>query len=148
MKKQKHFTKGFTVFEFVVALSIIGLIAFVSVPNFSRWIASYRLEKDSRGMSSELVLARARAITEGRDISLRIDTGSGYSASYVISPGGQPRHMSKSVTISEIVGDNPIIFNSRGMVLSETTVQFVNARGMTASVKVNPAGRVKFTRGS
>lgn len=135
---------GLTLMETMIIASIIAIFAMISAPNISQWISSYRLSSTAKKIGSEMQLARAKAVTERRNMDFSIVTGTGYSATYQYTPGGQIKHVSSSVTISGVTGDNPIIFNSRGMASNDTYVNLINNRGMTKSVHVNIAGRVKI----
>ena len=134
---------GLTLVETLIITAIIAIVALISVPNISNWISSYRLTRDTQNLSSEMAIARARAVSERTSISFSIVTGSGYAATYQYTPDGQLNHCARSITISSVSGDNPIIFNSRGMASNDTTVNFANEKGKTKSVNVNVAGRIK-----
>ncbi len=133
---------GFTLMEAVIIVAIIALVAMISVPNISGWISSHRLSSVAQQIASELLLARAKGVSERSNINFTIVTGTGYYATYQHTPGGEIKHVSQSVTISGVSGDNPIIFNSRGMASNDTTISLLNEKGMTKSVNVNVAGRV------
>lgn len=138
---------GFTLVELLVVLVIIGVILVISVAAFGEWIDTYRLNRDAKALASEMTMARFRAVSSRQDISFTINIGTGYAASYQFSPGGQLKHLSGSITISSISGDNPVVFNSRGMASNDTTITLVNDSGTTSTVNVNIAGLVEFTRG-
>lgn len=144
LKIKKKFIKehGLTLIETLIITAIIALITLISIPSISSWIASYRLSKDTQNIASEMMIARARAVSERTNISLTIATGSGYAATYQFTPGGQLKHCTRSITINSVAGDNPIIFNSRGMASNATTINLANERGSTKSIDVNVAGRI------
>ncbi len=139
--------RGFTLVELVVVLTFIGLIAMICFVSFSEWIDTYRLSRDANAVASEMAMARFRAVSARQDISFTISGGTGYVATYRFAPGGQLKHLTYSVTISSISGDNPIVFNSRGMASGDTTVTLVNDSGTTFTVNVNIVGLVEVTEG-
>jgi len=142
MMRKTRREEGFTLAEALIITAIIALITLISIPSITLWVSSYRLTRDTRNIASELVIARARAVSQRTNISFAIVTGTGYAATYQFTPDGQLKHCARSVTINSISGDNPIIFNSRGMASNVTTINLVNERGKTKSININVAGRV------
>jgi len=128
--------------EVMIIVAIMAILTMVSVPNISRWISSHRLSSTAQQIASEMQLARAKAVSERQNINFAIVTGMGFYATYQYSPGGQLKHCTHSVTISGVSGDNPIVFNSRGMASNDTNISLINEKGMTKAVNVNVAGRV------
>jgi prepilin-type N-terminal cleavage/methylation domain-containing protein len=143
----RRFNQGFSLVEFLVVLTIIGVVAAISIAAFNEWIDTYRLNRDAKVLASEMTMARFRAVSARQDISFTISSGSGYVASYRFSPGGLEKHLSRSVTLSAVIGDNPVVFNSRGMASNDTTITLINDSGTTSTVNVNIVGLVQFTRG-
>ena len=133
---------GVTLMEIMIIVAIMAILTMVSVPNISRWISSHRLSSTAQQIASEMQLARAKAVSERQNINFAIVTGMGFYATYQYSPGGQLKHCTHSVTISGVSGDNPIVFNSRGMASNDTNISLINEKGMTKAVNVNVAGRV------
>jgi prepilin-type N-terminal cleavage/methylation domain-containing protein len=66
--KQGQSTQGgFTLVELAVALSVLGVLAMVSVPAITRYIQDYRLDGASSNLIGELRLCRHRAVAEGNN---------------------------------------------------------------------------------
>ena len=141
MKRMRN-DAGVTLMEIMIIVAIMAILTMVSVPNISRWISSHRLSSTAQQIASEMQLARAKAVSERQNINFAIVTGMGFYATYQYSPGGQLKHCTHSVTISGVSGDNPIVFNSRGMASNDTNISLINEKGMTKAVNVNVAGRV------
>lgn len=133
---------GVTIMEIMIIVAIVAILTMVSVPNISRWISSQRLSSTAEKIASEMQIARAKAVSERQSINFSIGTGTGFYATYQYSPGGMLKHCTQSVTISGVSGDNPIVFNSRGMASNDTNISLINEKGMTKAVNVNVAGRV------
>ncbi len=70
-------SRGFTLIELAVVLSLIGMIFLVVFPNLTGLLSGRRLMGFSREMAGALDYARARAVIEGRPLTFRIDRGEG-----------------------------------------------------------------------
>ncbi len=58
-------TKGFTLIELVIVLTIVGIIAAMAVPSFTTVIANNRLAATSNDLIGLLNYARAEAVKQG-----------------------------------------------------------------------------------
>jgi len=64
---------GFTLFEMLAVLAILGLVAALAIPALRRPPDSLRLEAATRSLASALRLSRAQAITRNTDVVLTVD---------------------------------------------------------------------------
>jgi general secretion pathway protein H len=64
---------GFTLFEMLVVLAIIGLVVALALPNLRRPPDNLRLEAATRTVASALRLSRSQAIVRNADVVLTID---------------------------------------------------------------------------
>lgn len=64
---------GFTLFELLVVLAILGLILTLAMPLLDRSVPSLRLKADARIVAAALSQARATAIGHNREVLLLID---------------------------------------------------------------------------
>ena len=60
--KERSASYGFTLVETLIAISILGILALIAIPNFLNWIPHYRLKWGAREVYSNLQLARLRAV--------------------------------------------------------------------------------------
>jgi len=74
MKNTSRKNRGFTLVELMVSISIIGLIAVLSVPGFSRFLQSWKLMGDADRFASTLRMARAAAVTKNISVVFTFDT--------------------------------------------------------------------------
>ena len=67
--------RGFTLFELLVVLAVMGLIATLAVPRFGQAGPGAVLDRTTRGLVADLREARSRAIVENRSVAFVADPG-------------------------------------------------------------------------
>ena len=67
---------GFTIFEVLVVLAIIGITAAIVVPRFD--LMSVRVNATSRSVASFLAAAQQRAILAQRNVLVTFDSAGGF----------------------------------------------------------------------
>ncbi len=60
-----NFKRGFTLIELVVVIAIVGIMAAIAIPYFSKMIADQRLRSAAQTLVSDLTYMRSEAITQG-----------------------------------------------------------------------------------
>lgn len=61
-------TKGFTLVEVMIVITIIGIIAAIAVPNFITWLANNQLRDASQDLLSNVQHAKFEAIKRNRNV--------------------------------------------------------------------------------
>lgn len=69
-------TDGFTLLELILVISILGILATISVPAFSNFLRDFRLQSYTNKVHSALNNARFTSIAENRAVRVRIQMGS------------------------------------------------------------------------
>lgn len=64
---------GFTLFEMIVALAVLAVMAAVAVPNYLSWLPDIRLRDAAGDIRSDIQLARQKAIRENGSVALLFD---------------------------------------------------------------------------
>ena len=66
---------GFTLLEMMIVLIIGGVLTAIAIPAFSKWAPKYRVNGAARQVFSEMMAARAKAISESNNYVISFDTG-------------------------------------------------------------------------
>jgi Tfp pilus assembly protein FimT len=151
----------------MIAVAIIGILAAITAPNFSRLSASLRMNAAARDISSTLQLARIKAIAQNTSVRIDFDSGAHTYQLEVRDPAtlvwnaiknGDCSHPMKDpvtqlytlcalpqgVTFEDVTG-NPITFQpGRGSTLpgNNGTIKLQNIQGKKTDVVVAQTGRV------
>ncbi len=74
MNKTKRNIRGFTLVELMITISVFGLIAILSVPNYNRFMMGWRLNGETQQLASSLRAARSTAVMKNIDVVFSFDT--------------------------------------------------------------------------
>ncbi len=64
--------EGFTLFELLIVLVMIGFMAGIAVPSMSKFIAALEFKKQVGEIMAELRFVRLKAVVSGRKIKIRV----------------------------------------------------------------------------
>lgn len=73
MNKIRRKVRGFTLTELMIAITIFGLIAVLSVPNYKRFMMGWRLNGETQQLASALRTARSTAVMKNIDVVFSFD---------------------------------------------------------------------------
>lgn len=155
--------KGFTLTEVVVTLSILGIMAAISVPSYFSWLPRHRLQTSARQIYDDLNLAKIQAV---KDNSVAVAIFNPATNKYTIFldasvplnwalDGGetvirQNATLENGVTITGTTFTaNTVGFNNRGLSLglpaaAPYQVRLSNPAGLLMGVDVNTAGGISI----
>jgi Tfp pilus assembly protein FimT len=162
---------GFTFFELTIVLSLMLIVAVISIPSLRRTLEAYRGSSASRGIAGQLALARMRAASDATRTKLSIDTTNNtyirqvYNKTSLLweTEGDGPQYLDKNVSFgfgsittaaggqSSIAQTTDIYFNSRGipirpsdgMPIGDNVIYLDNNAGTYYAVSVNITGQIR-----
>ncbi|UCF95142.1 MAG: GspH/FimT family pseudopilin [Desulfobacterales bacterium] len=153
---------GFTLWEALVVLAIIGVMSLTALPNVLNWQSEAKLRVASDNLRGDLELAKVRAIQENSYVAIQlsrkaykvfVDNGAHPG---MIDPGEsllKYRQLPAGVTIDleattfdgdAIVG-RKTRFSGRGTARNGTAV-LVNSQGIRRKVVISQLGRIRVER--
>lgn len=154
--------EGYSTLELMVALGIVGILAFLGVTNFASQLPHYNLAGASRQFISDLRFIRQRAITEGVPKNIQFypeiqsyrlsPTETRALPSYVrfgVKEGTPHLPGASSLPADGVSFDhNKVTFQPNGTVDLGGTIYLTNTpqSGETEAISVNITGRVKIYR--
>jgi type IV fimbrial biogenesis protein FimT len=146
---------GFTVFELTIVLAILGIVASIAVPSFSRWRGEAKMRSAVNILRGDLEMAKSRAVRENNFVAVSFVAATGYlvfiddgagggtAGDYVHDSGEQllinrqlPAGVSIDLANTTFTG-NQTGFNGRGRIRNLGVVTLVNSSGAEREIDVN-----------
>lgn len=138
---------GFTLTELMIAISLLGLIAILALPNYNRFIQSWRLKGETQQFASSLRSARSAAIMKNIDVIFTFDidsntysyfedsnrdgnhdVGEYLSANYALPP---------CITITAYtLSSSTLTFGSKGNTRESGTITLRNLENNTMNIRI------------
>jgi Tfp pilus assembly protein FimT len=139
--------RGFTLFEAVIVLSLLGMIVYLGSDSLLTLIPKYKLESAMWDIRSTLNAARYMAVFECTSVRVRFTEGQWEMEKYDNAHGAWISCRKRSVDGVRIEANNAPLFTAQGTVSGLATILIANRWG-TYKITMAISGRIKTTRQS
>jgi len=145
----KNRLQGFQLIQLIMVCAIIGIMAVVSVPFFTKYRPDAQLTSVAKQLASDLRYAQQKTVSEQQIYYIEI---SPLAKEYSIIKTADPGETIKTVSIGQDINfynisdftDNKIIFNSYGAVSESGEIVLSNLEEHTITVQVKPSGYIRL----
>jgi type IV fimbrial biogenesis protein FimT len=165
MTSRSAMTRGFTVLELMVVLVILGIVTFIALPSYNRWIANTQVRTAAESIQNGMRLASLEAVRRNaqvdfvltNDLSLTpASTPNAAGGSWVVRvPGATPElvdskaaaEASRTVVVASLAGT--VSFSGLGRLTTGSAlacIRFTNPPNADRPliVTVTPGGAVRM----
>ena len=151
---------GFTLYEMMVVIAIIGVLAAITMPSFLSWLTAHRLRGASINLIADMEMAKIRAIRENTFVAVQfgtnqyrifVDNGSGGGVAGDWIQNGterlvidRPLPAGVSIPPELTLANQRVRFTSRGLpadLLNAVSIPLVNPTGRR-DIGLNRLGRL------
>jgi len=143
--------KGFTLAELLTAITIVIILASISITAFRNIRPSLQLSGTARNLVTDLRYAQQLAVTEQKDHGVRFSTTTEDKYQIIRHENTTTTVLKEELLPEEIdfqqitpLINNEIRFNPYGAVKEEGEITLINTKNVTTTIKISPSGFVKF----
>jgi len=138
--------KGFSFVEVITIVAILGILAVVTIPSYTRWAQSYYLKEEAQRLNDAIKKTQSMVVTgqKGYYIEFAPDKEEYYikDANDIMKEGFKLR---SDITFLQInITDYKIHFTNLGIPDHPGTIVLENRIGQTKTIEVTPSGFVKI----
>jgi len=142
-------TRGFTIIELVIAISVLALMVTLAAPMYKSMTATNRTRAAAYSLVASLALARSEAVKRNAAVSV-LPLGTGWQDGWEVEAGGNT--LSKNEPAPHLVLSGPmsgVSYQPNGRLSTPGFVLFtVSATsGYTRCVVIDPGGRATLNPG-
>ncbi|HPN89620.1 MAG TPA: GspH/FimT family protein [Candidatus Paceibacterota bacterium] len=148
LPKDNHRHGGFTLMEVIIIMSIIGIIALISLPVYQKIQPNLSLDSETREIASNLRYAQQLAVTEQKNYGVVFNQALN---SYTIKNTETEEiiknfNIQSQISIDNISGftNDTVIFNVTGAATENGTITIINSQNEQNIIEIKPSGYVKI----
>ncbi len=142
-------TKGIMLINILIGISILAVLATLSIPYFRKFESNLQLSSAARDLVTDLRYAQQLTVSEQIPYIIHLDdTNNSYqilkidSATTTIKSINLPEEASFQ-SINDLSGNN-VYFNSFGGVKESGSIVLVNTNSLTKTINIKPSGYVQL----
>ncbi len=142
-------TRGFTLVELIVALSVLALLATLAIPMYGDIVAANRTRAAAYSLVSALALARSEAVKRNVPVSV-LPLAAGWQAGWEVDTGGTKLARNEPAPALTLTGPlSGVSYQPNGRLSTPGMVLFTvsAATGYTRCVLIDPGGRASLNPG-
>lgn len=143
-------SRGFTLFETLVATALSSLILAVSLPSLSTLVNAHQLQSGLRSTTGYIRLVRAVAVARNLQSRLVVSVDGSTLTTEVLLGGtwttaGAPLPLSDPIKVTLISPPTGLVFTPQGTANAATTLTLQTTRGDIHTITVSLLGSVEIT---
>ena len=150
MPDMQYRSRGFTLIELMVVISIMAVLLGIGVPSFKSFVAGQRVKTAAGDFSLALVFARSEAIKRNADVTVTAASSgaTGWRDGWTVAAGGVD--LSTQSAYSGLVFSGPlsaITYKNTGRLNNVVTTMAISGQdGSTRCIAIDLSGLPKSTK--
>jgi prepilin-type N-terminal cleavage/methylation domain-containing protein len=130
---------GFTMIELAIVAVLIGIMAAMAVPLFTRTIPRIKTHAEARSILNSIRIARSRAVAENAQFGVYIDiTGRSYTLfKDIVDPSAMTFNNGDSIIAGPNILDNAVVYSGTTFANGTVVMLPTGAASQSGNVGVN-----------